>query len=263
MPATIKWLEHLEASLNGCEITLNDKDLFWDSLRIISNSTQIDDEIQKYIGTHCCLCGSTEDVKVEEGSREWMIDIFCADCRSKREGFYARLKYLVSKNRGHEISTKIRIKFANGDISYCRPAELEFIDGEFFKRSKLQFDGKEDSKERVIIVGADTGLRDKNDERAYDGDIIKCSMENREYGFAGMLIKQSKPFSRGGSHPEWERYLVCHGWGNFPSSLAMATDFEIIGNVAEIDDFKGPGPTEYDYERWTIMKNHKIFIAGQ
>ena len=254
MPATIKWIEMLDSSLNDNEIILRDTDHTYDSLRFeytnygSSNYQELDGLISKYISTHCCICGSTNEIQIDKydaRSSDAMLNTFCGRCFSIRNGLYSRIKYNLTHNITTDINPKTRIKFEDGQISYVRLNDLT-IDKESNIRTKK-------FGEKVYIVGVDLGLRDINDERVYDGDIVICRMaDGRRYG--GMIVDYSS------INPQWpgERFMVCHGYGNFPSHFSLAKEFKVIGNIGENANFLNLGPNERDFEIWLTNNQNKF-----
>ena len=109
------------------------------------------------------------------------------------------------------------------------------------------------SGQKVYIVGMDLGLRDINDERVYDGDIVICKMADG-HRFGGMIVDYSSINS------QWtgERFMVCHGYGNFPSHFSLAKEFMVIGTIGENPNFSNLGPNESDFEIWLINNRNRF-----
>jgi hypothetical protein len=61
-----------------------------------------------------------------------------------------------------------------------------------------------------------------------------------------------------GPNPQWGKYSLAHGFNTFPSSLAWAKSFRIIGSVYDIENFNGGDLTEDLYENW--LYEHKSLV---
>lgn len=280
MSATLSWLEHFDHNLNDVEICLRDTDHAYESLRVelafqqydAARSTEIEKIINEYVDSHCCLCGSSEGVSIWEYDSicsSKMLNTFCKNCTAKKllndQDLYSYLKYSFENNCKITMNPKIKIRFNSGEISYCRLQEIEYNNGTLHKKDvKNSFYSRFRSKRLIeqnsfSIIGADTGLRDINDERAYDGDIIICKDIN-ERKFGGMLLSRPTNWGKTGKepNPQWFRYSVCHGYGNFPSSLSWAKNFKIVGSIGDVKVFNGFGANEVWFEKW-LNENKELF----
>lgn len=250
MPATIRWIEALDSSLTDNEIILRDTDHAYTSLRFeytnyhSQNLSEIEEKINNYIRHHCCLCGSRNEIHGED-SDDVMLNTFCGRCYAYRQGLYERIKYNITHCIKTDINPKVRIKLLTGKMAHTRLINLLF-DSQF--NNIVIHNG-----ERANLIGVDLGIRDNNDERVYDGDIVICKMLDGRC-FGGMLLDFTS------SNPQWvgERFMVCHGFGNFPSPLSLAKEFKIIGNVGECSSFNGFGPSEENFEQWFYENQEKF-----
>lgn len=249
MPATIKWVEALDSTLTNNEIILRDTDHVYNPLHFeyanyhLKNLNEIEELINNYIGTHCCLCGSTDEIHLDNPD-DAIRTTFCGKCYAYRQGLYERIKYNIIHNIKTDINPKARIRFASGQIYYTQLNNLTFD----IQSNSIIYNG-----EQAYLIGVDFGIRDKNDERVYDGDIIICKMQDGRT-FGGMILDYASYNS------QWsgEHFMVCHGWGNFPSPLSLAKEFTIIGHIAELSSFSGFGPSEVAFEQW-LNENHEKF----
>lgn len=279
MSATLVWLENFDKTLESTEIVIRDTDHVYNSLRIeFSNYSNLDKvhEIEKiidrYINTHCCLCGSTYGVRLvpyDDKASSEILNIFCKNCAAelefKNQGLYGYLKFCIENDCSFRLNPKLRIKYKSGEISYCRLQDINYKEGNLFLDNGNPKKGWFNrtlgllDKDDIYIVGADTGLRDINDERAYDGDIIICTTKDRKR-FGGMLLTGPSGWSNRnvGPNPKWGTYRVCHGVGNLPSSLAWAQNFQIIGGVGDLSNFNGFGPDERWFEEWIRINNEQF-----
>lgn len=254
MPATIQWVEAYDRNLMDTEIILRDTDHTYESLRFelrnykIHNYDSILRELYQYVATHCCKCGSSDEIQIDEydaRSSDAMLNTFCGRCFSIKKGLYPRIRYNLTHNITTDINPKTRVKSEDGHISYVRLNDLSIDEKSDIRMKK--------SGQKVYIVGVDLGLRDMNDERVYDGDIVICKMaDGRRFG--GMILDYS---SRNTQWPG-ERFMIAHGYGNLPSHFSLAKEFIIIGNVGENSSFSNLGPNEEDFEIW-LRNNQEKF----
>lgn len=251
MPATIAWLEALDSRLSDDEIILRDTDHVYNSLRFERkdysnrNSDSILSEIDSYISTHCCLCGSTDNVKTIDNDNA-MLHTFCGKCLAVKEGVYSKIKYQIShkNNVFFNFNPKVRIKFKNGNISYARINDLT-IDGNSTIRKKS-------NNEELYIVGIDLALRDKNDERVFDGDIVICESKDGQR-FGGMILEYTS------EHLFGSRSLFVYNNGHsLPAPFSYVHRFEVIGTIAQNADFCGMGPREEDFDEWRSINKDRF-----
>ena len=248
MPATINWIEALEATLKSEEIILRATDHAYESLRFYCSHPEIETLINNYIRTHCCLCGSTDEIQLGEydaHASNAMLNSFCGKCYAYRQGIYELIKYNITHCIKADINPKARIKSIPGIISYSRVNDITF--------DNQSNNIITHNRERAYLIGVDLGIRDKNDERAYDGDIVICESQDGRL-FGGMLLDNASYNPR--SHRE--RFIVCHGYGNFPTPLSLAKVFTIIGNIGECSSFDGFGPSEGAFEQWLLENREKF-----
>ena len=253
MPATIKWVEAYDSSLTDTEIILRDTDHAYESLRFeLSNhqaqNNSILGDIYHYVATHCCLCGSCDEIQIDEydaRASDAMLNTFCGRCFSIKKGVYSRIKYNLRHNITTDINPKTRIKFEDGHISYVRLYDLSMDEQSNVRMKK---NGK-----KVYIVGVDLGGSRIIKKKIYDGDIVICTMADSSR-FGGMIVDFPS------INPQWhgERFMICHGYGNLASPLSAANVFEIIGNVGEFSGFNGFGPSEDFFEQWFNENQNKF-----
>lgn len=285
MPATIRWVESLDSQIANNEIILRDTDHAYNSLRFEfqnynSNVHEIESKIYEYINTHCCLCGSIEDVQTQDydpRASDAMTNTFCKKCRCKREGLYSYIVYCIERNIAPEVNPKMRLKSMDGHIFYARPQDLIRVENELrYNKNSVSIKSRIlsvfKSNDNIVpnkignltrdyyIAGIDLGIRDKNDERVYDGDVIICK-DKQGHTFGGMIKQRTYDGGNGIENrpgPHSRKYVVYHGYGNFPSPLSLAAEFEIIGNIAENNNYHNDEPTETDFECWLTNNNDKF-----
>lgn len=102
MPHTLSYLEGVDYKLQqlGAELIIRDSDHRWGSLQLgfrgnldFEQQRQIEEQIKNYTESHCCLCGSSNDVSI---SRDYDTELYggsfvpflCAECQAKEDGPY-------------------------------------------------------------------------------------------------------------------------------------------------------------------------------
>jgi type I restriction enzyme S subunit len=91
----------------------------------------------------------------------------------------------------------------------------------------------------------------------YEGDILLAE-DDKGRRFWGMVKVGKSGWDISNSpSPQWDNYMLCHGWGNFPSSLAFATKFKIIGSIGTIKNYDENIHIEHCYQAW-ILENKDI-----
>jgi hypothetical protein len=264
IPYTIKYLENIERYL-GFEIIIEETDHFYAPISLfysqrIGNEQQIKD-IENHLNSHCCICGSDEDVNTSK-SREYedysMPLKFCGSCLAKQESPFHGLIYEIKKQTQYPSytasHTKVRLKTEDGNFIYRFAEDIKFKDGHFVVRNDISL-----QDEIVKIVSHSIGLRDMNGERVYEGDILLAE-DNNGRRFWGMVkIGKSGWDASNSPNPQWDNFMLCHGGGNFPSSLAFATKFKIIGTVGSIESFDGGEVSEGHYMAWLVGKEYTYF----
>jgi hypothetical protein len=278
MPATMRYLLQMDSHLReqyGIEIQLQDTDHVYDSLRIElyeqhANSryiynNQIISDIYKYAQSHCCLCGSIEDVQLptdfNDKYQDSLLNYKCLKCRSHAESLYNGMMYDLTKysvDQTYPIKNiKTRVITSDHKVIYKRFNELRVING---KLCILHHSSKDITDYEVVyFAGFDIGLRDANDERVYSGDVLLATMQDNRK-FWGMVQKTESGWGNRfeGPNPQWGKYSLLHGFTSFPSSLAWAKSFRIIGSVYNIKYFQGGNLTEKLYEQW--VQEHQSLL---
>lgn len=269
-PNTYSWLKNLEPIVenDSCEIIIRDTDHRYDSIRVEVKSRLGDydiagkymRQIDEYINSHCCRCGSTLDVRcIGEYS---LCSSVCRDCAEilsirgpKIEG--PELELIPRLKHNERVSgIKCRLKALDGHIFYKFSDEISYKDGHFIVH-------KDGAEEKVILAGVYTGLRDWKGERVYTGDIILAETKsgNKFWG----LIMLGNPWSKSDwdVSPRWSGFCLAHGMSDFPSPLSAATRIEVVGNVVEEDGYMGPIPNESDYERDYYAHNKEYKFSDE
>ena len=109
----------------------------------IGNEQQIKD-IENHLNSHCCICGSDEDVNTSK-SREYedysMPLKFCGSCLAKQESPFHGLIYEIKKQTqfpSYTAShTKVRLKTEDGNFIYRFAEDIKFKDGHFVVRNDI------------------------------------------------------------------------------------------------------------------------------
>ena len=269
IPYTIRYLESIDISLQniGVELAIRDTDHHYASIRLefpcinMEKENAINNQINDYLSNHCCKCGCYDIVKQQNDDYSWPLKCICEECSVKESGFY---KYIIYQIRKQSINpayrakhVKIKLKTDNGKFVYRFADEIRFVDDSFVIRNVYN----PNINDKVKFVGLDLGIRDINDERVYEGDILLA--ENSEgFRFWGMVKKEKSGWKHlSVSNPKWEDYSLLHGWGNFPSPLSHAIKFRIIGSVGIIKDFDGEEVSDGHYMRW-CKENENLDIRS-
>lgn len=264
IPYAIKYLENIERYLNF-DIIIEETDHFYAPIRLsyspcIGNEQQIKD-IEEHLYTHCCICGSNEEVDVSQ-SREYedfgLPLRFCGHCLAKQESPFLGLVYEIkkqSKDPSYKAShTKVRLKTEDGNFIYRFAEDIRFENDHFVIKNNV------DSQYEVVkIVSHSIGLRDIDGERVYEGDILLAEgIDGRR--FYGMVkVGKAGWDTRTSPNPQWDNYMLCHDWQTFPSSLAFAIKFKIIGTVGSLKNFEGGEVCVGHYMGWWEENKHIDF----
>lgn len=102
-------------------------------------------------------------------------------------------------------------------------------------------------------------LKDINGNSVKNGDILVC-LTNEGRPFWGMILNKCSNWGDNfkGPNPKWGHFMLCHGYGNYPSSLAWAKEFIIAANCGEEHNiYDNVSQLERKYEIW--LENHKDF----
>lgn len=275
MPATLKHLRQVDRQLQddyGIGIRVDEINSRHDVIRIgyynttaentdiasviqqIKSDNKIDINLSEYIYTHCCVCGCQEDVKYDG------FFYYCKRCREYNKSFYYGMLFDLRRYRNgqSQIINNIKTRLLTQDkkVIYKRFKELTIHDEKLciphLKNSHTEY-------EDVLYAGFDLGLRDITDERVYDGDVLLATMQNN-CKFWGLVQKIESGWGNRfeGPNPQWGKYSLVHGFSTFPSSLAWAKSFRIIGSVYDIENFNGGDLTEDLYENW--LYEHKSLV---
>ena len=279
IPYTILYLEQKEFLLkkSGIGLYIRDTDHRYCSIRLgyepIDDAVSyfeiekrlkegnIEKEIREYLGAHCCKCGKEipkvgDDINYKPyriDDYEFPLNCLCEDCSVKEnEGFYEYIIYQIKKQSEDKLykaqRIKMKLKTKLGNFIYRFADEVIFENEKFYCLSKFDLENKEE----VLIVGMDLGLRDVNDERVYEGDVLLA--EKKDGGLFWGMVKKKKGFFDG------KDYVLIHGWNQFYSSLSWATKFKIIGSVGTIKNFDGDEVSDRHYEIW--CEENKDFLEN-
>ena len=138
---------------------------------------------------------------------------------------------------------KVRLLNANNVIFYEHLPNLYFKDGHFFiSNSKSKW-------EKVRYAGLYLGIRDRNGERVYEGDIVLAkAMKNRGNGrFWGFAFEFFNGNYFSISQNPIDKVFLEHGGNYLPSYLSWAEEFEVEGNFFEISTHNFIESHEYSY----------------
>jgi hypothetical protein len=268
LPYAISYLETFE-KVNGInlEIYTDDSKECYIHLRVISNdlivysiNSEYVQEIHKHLEKHCCKCGSQENVTqyyFDCNFCAWGGIVLCEECAAKEKGLLEYLLYQIknqSKTNTYKANhIKVKLRTEDNHIIYRFAEEILYEDGNFIIKNSLN----PQNKEFVKIIGQSIGLRDVYGERVYEGDILLAE-DDKGIRFWGMVKVGKSGWDISNSpSPQWDNYMLCHGWGNFPSSLAFATKFKIIGSIGTIKNYDENIHIEHCYQAW-ILENKDI-----
>lgn len=244
IPATIAFVEQKDAELRskGIELCFRDTDHVYDSLRL--EFLRVDPQILQYdelrrienniiaeLEGKCCKCGNNKYVTIEpydNKSSSWYYHVFCADCkgsitRSLLCKYLFEYPLLCSKRKKAKFITK------TGRMVYKFPSEVTILDNRFYIPQR----DNPANMEEIFLIGADTYLRDYNDERVYEGDIILATNPDGQH-FYGPIIKYPSDWKREPGkywNTKFNEFSILHGNGVFHSALSWAEKIEIVGNV--------------------------------
>jgi hypothetical protein len=269
IPHLIYFLENLEKGL-GSELSIRDTDHTYAPISIEGlydpSSRAISDHIHDYCMHHCCKCGRTTNICPERprGYEDYGFGLcICEDCMEE----HLFKNYYIYEDLVNEIQEqtydpsykarhiKLRLKTTDGHFIYRFLKEVRLENNEFVVNSNIN----PQQKEIVKIVGWDIGLRDMNDERVYEGDILLAETEDGRR-FCGTVKKYRTYDGYSLTSPQWMYYTLYHDGHNSPTSLAQSVRFKIIGTIGNIKDFDGYKIYDHQYEKWYEENKHLVFL---
>lgn len=271
LPYAISYLERFE-NANGVnlEIYTDDSRECYIHLRVITNDYKINEEsiqrIHSHLKSHCCKCGSQENVTAyyfDCDSCAWGEIVLCEECAAKEKGLQEDLFYQIKKqsstNNYKADHIKVKLKTEDNNIIYRFAEEIGYKKANIFVKKDKFFvkNNLTQKKEVVKIIGQPIGLRDFYGKRVYEGDILLAEDKDgrRFWGMVQVGNSGWKPDSF--PSPQWDKYMLIHGFNNFPSSLAFATKFKIVGTIGSIKEYDEKTPRAHCYETW-ISENEGI-----
>lgn len=258
LPYAISYLERYE-KINGIdlEIYTDDSKECYIHLRVITNDYRIEkkhiQEIDKHLESHCCKCGCPNNVTQYYFDCDlctWGNIVLCEECAAKENGLQEYLFYQIKKqsniNSYKANHIKVKLITADNNIIYRFAEDIRYYNGNFVIKNSVN----PQNEEIVKIVGQSIGLRDMYGERVYEGDIILAE-NDKGIRFWGMIKVGNSGWKPDYfPNPQWDKYMLIHGFGNFPSSLAFATKFKIIGSIGSIKNYDEKIRHEHCYEIW-------------
>lgn len=274
-PAVYSLLEKYNNLLDqyGFGISARDTDHTYESFRWdiyslngnASNSTihEFYNLIQKDLEEHCCICGSNHMVRIKNyNSKEdsLLFNRFCGLCYAKQIGGYKKILHYAELNEWCRTQNKeadlpnIKVRLINKSnvIFYEKIANIYF-DKELYVSNLFS------SHEPVRYAGSYLGLRDKNGERIFEGDVVYCIGENCT-SFWGMAF-EGEVIDYLGHDNRIDNIWLHHDYLSFPSPLKAALEFEVIGNVLEGNENKIENPElslYYDCEYFSNLVQHRF-----
>ena len=268
LPYAISYLEIYEKS-NGIDLAIytDDSNECFIHLRVATNDYSINEkhlqEIHKHLENHCCKCGSQENVTqyyFDCYLCAWSGIVICEECIAKEKGLLEYLFYQIKKqsniNSYKANHIKVKLRTEDNHLIYRFAEEIWYENGKFFIYNSLN----PQKKECVKIIGQSIGLRDVSGERVYEGDIILAE-DNNGIRFYGMIKKGNSGWkSDSFPNPQWDKFMLIHGYGSFPSSLAFATKFKIIGSIGTIKNYNEDIHREHCMETW-ILENKDLDMS--
>lgn len=130
---------------------------------------------------------------------------------------------------------EIRLINSNNEVFYGYLSNLYFIDDCFYVRNP------DDSIKKVRYAGMDLGIRDRNGEKVYEGDIVLAKTNEERGGrrFWGLVAELGNTSNPNGN---LNQIVLYHGGNSYPSYLYLSEgEFEVLANYF--------GDTDHDFKR--------------
>ena len=256
-PATLRLFEKWDKIFmrNGIRLWFGDTDHTYDDFRYSLSNFQsmisdkefkkIEKEFEEDIKTHCCKCGNMGQIRDYNSKFDsFLFHCLCDYCYMKRcvrdnfgiekiriiAQYNYRLKKSHQDNSEPIIRLKVRLLNKKNEFFYDFTTNL-YHDGTSFYISN------EHSKwEKVRYAGLYLGIRDKEGQRVYEGDVVVAIKEDNDLRYWGMAIESKRWDSE--ENKAINHIFLYHGAGNFPSPLFCAKSFKVVGNVIEGNETK-------------------------
>ena len=239
-----------ENNYRGLKISFRDTDHTYESFRwyVFSNIDFAESArylaeklLNEDIESHCCICGSTHLVSLREYNAKNSSSIFerfCASCYGNSLYGYKKIEHFAKYNQWcKKQNTKptiphMKIRLLND----CGEMFYDWLENLFYDKDRFYVSNIRSTSEHVRYAGMYLGIRDKNNERVYEGDIVLGHIEqdNNSRLFWGMAFEDHS------SGQEKTLEAINHIWlyhGDYnvcwPSPLNCANTFEVVGNVIE------------------------------
>lgn len=251
-PALYQQLVEIDKQIQqrGFEISIRNTDHYYESFRweIVQRLYDKDKATEQYglyefikksVSSTCCQCGSNFHVSLEHYDDRYDSSIFhnkCILCQAKGEklGYKRILKFVeantIAKKEKQIIDLpKIKLRLVNEDNHIF----FSFLQNLYIDGGSLILSNQYDAHEKVKYAGMSLGARDINGERLYEGDLVVATLAENGRLYWGMAYKGENNWGT-------QRYqnpmipndiMIEHGINDFPSPLAWARSFKIVGNV--------------------------------
>lgn len=253
---------------NGFSISFRDTDHTYESFRweVVGNNNHSFDEIRneeqklsEELASHCCICDSHHLVTVEEyhpKDSSIIFQRFCASCMGKRLYSYQKVIHYAKynqwclENKENPSIPNIKVRLLN-DSNKMFYEKLENL---YYSQEKLYVSNSVSKREQVRYAGIYLGIRDKDNKRVYEGDIVVGVIEDQYCSrkFWGMAYEHS-PANNKDNNSAINYIWLEHGYNNLPSPLYLANSFEVVGNVITGNENEITQPQlNYYYKGWNV-----------
>ncbi len=205
---------------------------------------KIEDELD-YLTSHTCYkCGrhTSDKFNIIENCFINLCDICNAETfvGIEKARALATINYNAQKKGQIANIPEYRVRLINKNNKYFfdKLSNLYYKNGDFYISNDIA------SNEKVRYAGIYLGVRDKNNERIYDGDVVFAQgmKEERHIQFWGMIFEHSDEQKK-----IFGKYGILHDANSFPSRLDWASEFEVVGNTFEDPNFPFERLHEFKY----------------